>query len=355
MLNELRYGLAILLAALGVLASAFAGGAWFTRQTIYDTDAFVEATQPVFSSPAVQTAIAENVTEAVFAATGFARPEIDPDADNAEADDAADAEATIQIDQPPASEDGDEAAIDPAFGEAIAFALEDQTADIAVQVLQRPAVQSALVVALRESHAELISVIHRSDNPEIEIDLEPVLTATVNELSEDSQLGFLAAVQIEPGTATFVVARDAQGGTIWWRFLRTFDDWNTSLMVFTFVAIALAVAISPERDRLLLGAGTGLTTIALVIIGFVFASRKLAGSVFIRDEVTRGAFDEVFAALAAPLIRLEVIIAIIGGVMIVAGAALGFYLSRFRGEKVWAGQEQPSTLDFTPGGSSGGY
>ncbi len=342
-LREFRYGLAILLAGLGVLASAFAGAAWFTRDTIYDSDSFVDATEGVFATEGVQRAIAENVTEAVFEATGFTRPEpVEEEptptavADDQEAED--EAEAT-----------------DPAFGEAIAEALGAQTTELAIAVTQRPAVKVALDAALRDTHDELLSVIDRTDNADIEIDLDPVLRATVAQLARDDQLSFLSELEIQPGLAVFVVAHDAQGGSIWWRFLRSFDDWAVRLVVFTIVSIVLAIVVSPERDRLLLGTGTGLATVALINIGFLFSVRKLAGSIFIRDDVSRGAFDEVFAALASPLIRLQVTIAILGLVMLVVGAALGFYISRFRGETVWAGHEQPTTLDFTPGGGPGGY
>ncbi len=344
MVKEFRYGLGILLAGLGVLASAFAGAAWFTKQTIYEADSFVDATQGVFATEGVQRAIAENVTEAVFEATGFTQPE------------------PLEEEPTPTSvaetgdgEEADEEAVDPAFGEAIAEALSAQTSELTISIMQRPAVAAALEGALRGAHDELISVIDRTNDDEIEIDLDPVLRATVAQLALDDQLSFLSELEIQPGLATFVVARDAQGGGIWWRFLRAFDDWAVRLVVFTFVSIGLAIALSPERDRLLLGTGTGLTTVALLIIGFLFAIRKLAGSIFIRDDVSRGAFDEVFAALASPLIRLEVTIAIVGVVMLVVGAALGFYLSRFRGERVWVGQEQPTTLDFTPGGGPAGY
>ncbi len=347
-LREFRYGLAILLAGLGVLASAFAGAAWFTRDTIYDSDSFVDATEGVFATEGVQRAIAENVTEAVFEATGFARPE------PVEEDEATDEEptpSTVADDEAAAEEE----ATDPAFGEAIAEALSAQTSDLAIAVMQRPEVMAALDRSLRNTHAELMSVIDRTDNPDVEIDLDPVLRATVAQLAADERLSFLSELELQPGIATFVVAHDAQGGGIWWRFLRAFDDWAVRLVVFTIASIALAIAVSPERDRLLLGTGTGLTTVALVIIGFLFAIRKLAGSIFIRDDVSRGAFDEVFGALASPLIRLEVIIAVLGVIMLVVGAALGFYISRFRGETVWAGHEQPTTLDFTPGGGPAGY
>lgn len=358
----MRYAIASLMATIGVLLTVVAAPGLFVRSTLYDTDTVVARVDTALDDERVQLAIAEKVTDEVFILA-----EIDRDAAEAAIEAAQDSEAAEGTEgagavegeeategEPPVEDEeateGDDAAalpeLDLVLDLPIAGAIQDQTTERAMAILASNTLDEPLLAATRESHEKWLVVVDGeanaevvATNGEVTIDLEPVVDATLLELSRDPLLGFLADVEVPDGSATFVVVHDGQGGGIWWTMARVLPDWAGLATFFAIALIVAAIALSTDRDRIMLGAGVGLAAIALVTAGLVWAFRALVSTVFIRDEVPRGAFDAVYGTLSGPLIGMEIRIAIFGAVLAAIGGVMGFVLD-WRAERLWAGEEQ---------------
>ncbi|MDH3755118.1 MAG: hypothetical protein OEU32_14705 [Acidimicrobiia bacterium] len=359
------------MATIGVLLTIVAGPGWFVNDTLYDTDTVVERVDTILGDERVQIAIGDKVTDEIFLLADLDREEartaLDDAADTLGVDgESIDGEAAADV-----AGEADGTAADVA-GEAdgtadgetspettglsidvvLVEALEEQTTELAVAVLASGQLNSALLASVRASHEEFLTVVDGDedaavafDDGLVTIDLEPVVVATLDELSASPLLSFLDTVEVPPDSAVFVVAHDGQGGSVWWTMAREFPDYAGLAMFLAIVLILGAVAISTDRDRIMLGAGVGVAVVALLIAGLTWGLGALVPTVFIRDEITRGAFNATYDSLANPLVGLQLRIAILGAVVAAVGGLLGFILD-LRAERQW--KRQPATAPAAP-------
>lgn len=329
----MRYGLASLMATIAVLLSIVAVPGRYVENTLYDTDTVVENVEVVLGDERIQTAIANKVTDELFALAEI---------DRAEAESIIDELADIAAQHEEDGEDIFEVAIpglDPEVFDLIvdlpiAEALQTDSTQMVVDILASDRLTPVLLASVRATHESFLDVLNEEgferlpedQAAEIHIDLEPVMNAALAELANDPVLGFLSDIQVPAGTGDFVLAHDGQGSSIMWRLLRSFPDWTGKAVTGSVVLLIAAVALSPERDRIMLGSGIAISCIALLTIGAVWAARAVATNVFIREEEPQGAFDAVYKSLADPLISTELRVALLGGLLAAVGGILGLVL-----------------------------
>lgn len=341
------------MATVAVLLTIIAGPGWFAKHNLYETEVVVEQVDTTLDDERVQLAIAEKVSDQLFLLAGIDRDaaveaieETDPEA---EADPDATSEASLFPTPTPEVEENDETndlLADLPIAEAIQSVATERAALIVASNRLDPQIQEAV----RQSHEEFLEVVDGTRPPnsegEVTIDLEPVVVETLDAIADDPILGFLSTSEVEIGDSTFIVAREGQGGGVWWGMLEKFPNWTNLAIFGIFVLLGGAIILSPERDRIMLTSGVGIAVIALVIGAASWAARPIVSTVFIRDEVTRDAYEAVYVVLSKPLISLEVRIAIFAAILAAIGGILGFYLD-WKAERALAeeGAENPNGYD----------
>ncbi len=340
------------MATVAVLLTIIAGPGWFAKNTLYETDAVVERVNTTLDDERVQLAIAEKVTDQLFLLAGIDREAAVDAIDETDADADADPEATADtsiLPTPTPDEAVDAEANDLLADLPIAEALQSVATERAALIVASNRLDPQILAAVRQSHEEFLEVVDGTLPPNTEgvitIDLEPVVAETLDAIADDPILGFLSTSDVEIGESTFIVARDGQGGGVWWGMLRSFPDWTNLAIFGIFVLLGGAIVLSPERDRIMLTSGVGIAVIALIIGAASWAARPIVSTVFIRDEVSRGAYEAVYDVLSKPLISLEVRIAIFAAILAAIGGILGFFLD-WRAERALAeGAENPNGYD----------
>lgn len=323
----MRYGLASAMATIAVMLTFIAGPGWFAKQTLYDTDTVVERVETALEDERVHLAIGDKVTDELFLMAGIDRDQANDAIDEATDDEPSDDEPDESGDPTPTP---DQDISDLLNDLPIAEALQTVARDQAVEIVASGRLTPALVAAVRESHTQFLEVAESERSPtdegQITIDLDPVVDATLAAIADDPLLGFLSTSEVNVGEATFIVARDGQGGGVWWTVLRSFPDWSNLAVFGTFALLGAAIVLSPERDRIMLSSGAAIAGIALIIAAGTWAARAIVSTVFIRDEVTRGAFEAIYDTLSKPLISLEIRIAAFAAGLAVIGGIVGFVL-----------------------------
>jgi hypothetical protein len=344
------------MATVAVLLTSIAGPGWFAK-SLYDTNAVIERLDTALDDERVQLAIADKVTDELFLIAGIDRAGAIEAIDAAGVDDAAiDPEASLDAEPTPGlilqpTPTPEESTDELLANLPIAEALESVATERAVAIVASNRLDSQILLAVRQSHEQFLDVVDGTLPPNAEgvitINLKPVVEETLVVLADDPVLGFLSANDVSIGDSTFIVVTDGQGGSVWWTMLRSFPDWANLAIFGIVVLLGGAIVLSPERDRIMLTSGVGIAVIALVIAAAAWAARAIVSTVFIRNEVPRGAFEAIYDLLSQKLISLEIRIAIFAAILAAIGGILGFFLD-WRAERALAAEAADSPYGYDP-------
>jgi hypothetical protein len=243
---------AALLIVLGCVLAPLAGVAVWARNQVTDTDRYVATVSPLAGDPAIQNAIADQITAQVFAY-------LDVQGLTGQAVDA----LTQRGNLPPGVADQLQALSVP-----IANGVQSFTRSQVGRIVQGPAFADAWVQANRLAHQELVKALTGEGDGAISVEGDTVsinLAAFIQTVKQQLiSAGFSLAERIPQVNASFVLfqSKDIARARSAFDLLTTLGNW---LPVLALVLLALGVYVARDHRRALVGAGLGVAVAMLVL------------------------------------------------------------------------------------------
>jgi hypothetical protein len=303
-----RTVIAALLIVLGCVLAPLAGVAVWARNQVTDTDRYIATVTPLASDPAIQDAIADQITTQVFTY-------IDVQGLTTQAVDA----LTQRGNLPPRV-----AAQLQALSTPIANGVQSFTRTQVGKIVQSPAFADAWVQANRLAHQELVKALTGEGGGAITVQDDTVsinLAAFIQTVK--GQLvasGFTLAERIPQVNASFVLfqSKDIIRARSAFNLLTTLGNW---LPFIALTLIALGVYVAKDHRRALIGAGLGVAVgMLLLALGLaVFRSIYLDAvpAAVLPHDAAAVLYDTIVRFLRAGLRTVFVL-----GLVVAAGAFL---------------------------------
>jgi hypothetical protein len=239
-----------------VLAPLSVVAIW-TRNQVTNTDRYVATVSPLASDPAIQQAIADQITAQVFTY-------LDVQGLTTQA-----AEALAQRGNlPPRLADQLQA-----FAIPIANGVQSFTHQQVGKIVQSPAFADAWVQANRAAHAELVKALTGEDTGAVTVEGDTVsLNMAVFIQTVKAQLvasGFTLAERIPEVNASFVLfqSADITRARSAFNLLNTLGIW---LPIVTLILLVLGVYVAKDHRRALVGAAIGVA-VSMVVLALALA------------------------------------------------------------------------------------
>jgi hypothetical protein len=291
---------ACLLAPLSVVA------VWASNQ-VSDTDRYVQTMAPLAHDPAIQDAVANQITNQIFAHVNV----------KGLTTEAVDALASRGL--PPRVEDGLRALSGPAANGVQSF-----TRSQVGRIVQSQAFANAWVQINRAAHAALVKALTGegggavtvNDNT-VSVNLAPFIQTVKQQLTA---AGFSLAARVPQVNASFVLFRSAdvakaQSG---FHLLNTLGNW---LPVIVLLLVAIGVYVAKDHRRALVGAGLGAAA-AMVVLALGLAIFR---SVYLNAVPAQVLPHDAAAVLYDTIVRflrLGLRAVLVLGLVVAAGAFL---------------------------------
>jgi hypothetical protein len=302
-----RTVVATLLIVLGCLLAPLAGVAVWARNQVTNTDRYVQTVSPLASDPAIQDAIANQITAQVFTyidIQGLTTQAVD---------------ALAARDLTPRLADQLRA-----FAAPIANGVQSFTRDQVGKVVASDAFADAWVQANRVAHAELVKALTGEGGGAVTVENDTVsvnLAAFIGTVKQQLVAsGFTLAARIPEVNASFVLfqSEDITRARSAFNLLNTLGNW---LPVIALVLLALGVYVARDHRRALIGAGLGVAVAMLLLaLGLtVFRSVYLDAvpSEVLPHDAAAVLYDTIVRFLRAGLRTVLVL-----GLVVAAGAFL---------------------------------
>jgi hypothetical protein len=255
--------LATLLIVLGCVLAPLSAVAIWTRNQVTNTDRYVATVSPLASDPAIQHAMADQITAQVF-------KYLDVQGLTTQAAEALAERGNL----PPRLADQLQA-----FAVPIANGVQSFTRDQVGKIVQSDAFANAWVQANRTSHAELVKALTGEGSGAVTVENDTVsvnLAAFIQTVK--AQLvasGFTLAERIPEVNASFVLfqSKDITRVRAGFKLLNTLGIW---LPVLAIVLLVLGVYVARDHRRALVGAAVGVAVsmvvlaLALTIFGSIY-------------------------------------------------------------------------------------
>jgi hypothetical protein len=247
-----RTVVAMLLIVVACVLAPLSVVAIWTRNQVTNTDRYVATVSPLASDPAIQAAIADQITAQVFTY-------LDVQGLTAQA-----AEALAQQGNlPPRLADQLQA-----FAVPIANGVQSFTREQVGKIVQSPAFADAWVQANRAAHAELVKALTGEGTGAVTVEGDTVsvnLAAFIQTVK--AQLvasGFTLAERIPEVQASFVLfqSKDITRARSAFNLLNTLGIW---LPIVTLILLVLGVYAAKDHRRALVGAGLGVAAGMVVL------------------------------------------------------------------------------------------
>jgi hypothetical protein len=228
----------------------------WTRNQVTDTDRYVQTVSPLASDPAIQNAIADQITAQVFTYVdiqGLTSQTI---------------AALTERGLAPALAGQLQALAGP-----IANGVRGFTRDQVGKVVQSDAFANAWVQANRVAHAELVKALTGEGGGAVTVENDTVslnLSAFIETVKQQLVAsGFTLAARIPQVNASFVLfqSADVTRARSGFQLLNTLGVW---LPVLTLVLLGLGVYVAGDHRRALVGAGVGVA-VAMVVLALGLA------------------------------------------------------------------------------------
>jgi hypothetical protein len=240
-----RTVVAALLIVLGCVLAPLAGVAVWARNQVTNTDRYLATVAPLASDPAIQNAIADQITAQVF--TYIDVQELTVQAVDALAE---------RRDLPPELVTRLQALSVP-----IANGVQSFTRTQVGKIVQSPAFADAWLQANRLAHEELVKALTGEGGGAITVENDTVsinLAAFIQTVKQQLvAAGFTLAERIPQVNASFVLfqSKDITRARSAFNLLTTLGNW---LPVIALVLIGLGVYVARDHRRALIGAGLGV-------------------------------------------------------------------------------------------------
>jgi hypothetical protein len=300
--------IATLLIVLGCVLAPLGGVAVWARNQVTDTDRYLATVAPLASDPAIQTAIADQITAQVFTY-------VDVQGLTTQAIDA----LTERGNLPPQLAGQLQALSTP-----IANGVQSFTRTQVGRIVQSPAFADAWVQANRLAHQELVKALTGEGGGTVTVEGDTVsinLAAFIQTVKQQLvSAGFTLAERIPQVNASFVLfqSKDIVRARSAFNLLTTLGNW---LPVIALVLLALGVYVAHDHRRALIGAGLGVAIgMLLLALGLaVFRSIYLDAvpEAVLPHDAAAVLYDTIVRFLRAGLRTVFVL-----GLVVAAGAFL---------------------------------
>jgi hypothetical protein len=302
-----RAVIATLLIVLGCVLAPLAGVAVWARNQVTNTERYLATVAPLASDPAIQNAIADQITAQVFTyidVQGLTSQAVDALADRG---------------LPPQLAGQLQALSTP-----IANGVQSFTRTQVGKIVQSPAFADAWVQANRLAHEELVKALTGEGGGAVTVEDDTVsvnLAAFIQTVK--AQLvaaGFTLAERIPQVNASFVLfqSKDIARAQSAFHLLTTLGNWLPFVALFL---LALGVYVAKDHRRALIGAGLGVATAMLLLAVGLTVFRSIYLDAVPADVLPHDAaavlYDTILRFLRAGLRTVFVL-----GLVVAAGAFL---------------------------------
>jgi hypothetical protein len=302
-----RTVMAVLLIVLGCVLAPLAGVAVWARNQVTNTDRYLATVAPLASDPAIQNAIADQITAQVF--TYIDMQGLTVQAVDALADRGLSPQLANQL---------------RALSTPIANGVQSFTRTQVGKVVQSPAFADAWVQANRLAHEELVKALTGEGGGAITVENDTVsinLAAFIQTVKQQLiAAGFTLAERIPQVNASFVLfqSKDITRARSAFNLLTTLGNW---LPVIALLLLGLGVYVARDHRRALVGAGLGVAVamLALALGLAVFRSIYLDAvpATVLPHDAAAVLYDTIVRFLRAGLRTVFVL-----GLVVAAGAFL---------------------------------
>jgi len=236
----------------GLISVPGSVGAWQER-AILDEDNFVATVDEAFEEEAVQTAIAERLTDEIMdyariqerIGSGLARLEEEGGEDLPE--------GLVLLEGP------------------LTGVARDAVFRVTLRLIEAQPLEDVRDGALRAAHRVLTAIINDDvmaltvvgDN--VVLDLGVILEEIVKDIGGEDGEGFLADIDI-PEDAGQIVLTEKSDVPVLWTLAEWLHKYNPWVILAAIAVLALAVAISPHRRRTVIAAGLMLAVVAAIAL-----------------------------------------------------------------------------------------
>jgi hypothetical protein len=308
-----RTVVATLLIVLGCVLAPLAGVAVWARNQVTNTDRYLATVAPLASDPAIQNAIADQVTAQVFTY-------IDVQGLTVQAVDA----LAERRDLPPELVTRLQALSVP-----IANGVQSFTRTQVGKVVQSPAFADAWLQANRLAHEELVKALTGEGGGAITVENDTVsinLAAFIQTVKQQLiAAGFTLAERIPQVNASFVLfqSKDITRARSAFNLLTTLGTW---LPVIALLLIGLGVYVARDHRRALIGAGLGVAVamLALALGLAVFRSIYLDAvpATVLPHDAAAVLYDTIVRFLRAGLRTVFVLALVVAGGAFLTGGSI---------------------------------
>jgi hypothetical protein len=298
---------ATLLIVLGCVLAPLAGVAVWARNQVSDTDRYLATVTPLASDPAIQNAIADQITAQIFTyvdVRGLTTQAV---------------EALTERGLSPQLASQLQALATP-----IANGVQSFTRTQVGKIVQSPAFADAWVQANRLAHAELVKALTGEGGGAITVENDTVsinLAAFIQTVKQQLVAsGFTLAARIPQVNASFVLfqSKDITRARSAFNLLNTLGNW---LPVIALVLLGLGVYVARDHRRALIGAGLGVAVgmflLALTLAVFRSIYLDAVPASLLPHDAAAVLYDTLVRFLRAGLRMVFVV-----GLVVAAGAFL---------------------------------
>ena len=302
-----RTVIAALLIVLGCVLAPLAGVAVWARNQVTNTDRYLATVSPLASDPAIQNAIADQITAQVF--TYIDVQGLTSQAVDALADRGLPPQLAVQL---------------RALSTPIANGVQSFTRTQVGRIVQSPAFADAWLQANRLAHEELVKALTGEGGGAVTVEGDTVsinLAAFIQTVKQQLvAAGFTLAERIPQVNASFVLfqSRDIARAQRGFNLLTTLGNWLPFVALFL---LGLGVYVARDHRRALIGAGLGVAAAMLLLALALAVFRSIYLDAVPADVLPHDAaavlYDTILRFLRAGLRTVFVL-----GLVVAAGAFL---------------------------------
>ncbi|MCQ3811912.1 MAG: hypothetical protein KTV68_15310 [Acidimicrobiia bacterium] len=293
--RTVREAVAVLLLLIVVFGSGFSALTTYADVVVFNEDRFAEELDGIFLDEDVH-----NVVSTSFVAT------------------------TVEMADLP---------VIPAGSAGAQQVIQQEVPAVVGQLLADEANARLLERIIRQAHSDVLAVMGGTlvANPpvrSVEVDLEPIFNQMLAEIAANEELAFLDSVNPPADAGVVTVLQRAEPGDRFWEFLGQLQDRRSSTITLILLCGIGSLLISPSRTRVVWSIGTGIVAMAGILGVGIYGTRALLAVLIDNTDTVRAA-QAIHDALLGDLGGRLMDMALIGVLMIVIGAVLGWIWRRF--------------------------
>ena len=293
--RTVREAVAVLLLLIVVFGSGFSALTTYADLVVFDEDRFTEELAGIFDDEDVHKVVA-----ASFIAT------------------------TVEMADLP---------VTPAGSAGAQQVIQQEVPAVVGELLTSADNNGLLERAVRQAHGDVLAVMGGTlvANPPIrsvEVDLGPIFNQALDEIVANEELAFLGTVTPPADAGVVTVLQRSEPGDRFWEFLGQLQDRRSSTITLILLCGLGALLIAPSRTRVLWSIGAGIVAMAGILGVGIYGTRALLAVLIDNTDTVRAA-QSIHEALLGDLSGRLIDMALIGVLMIVIGAALGWLWRKF--------------------------